>query len=57
MLSAMATTLALVPLLLLALALLVLVVLVVRTVRLDGYGRRPAPRSHPSWDEGMSTEH
>ncbi|MCL3862647.1 hypothetical protein [Actinotalea sp. K2] len=44
-------------LLVLTLAVLILlsVVAVARAVRHDGYGQRPAPRSHPAWDEHLST--
>ncbi|HEY0216390.1 MAG TPA: hypothetical protein VGC57_08365 [Cellulomonas sp.] len=34
---------------LLALLLAALVVVVVRTIRLDGYGSRRPPASHPDW--------
>lgn len=37
--------------LLVGLPLVLLTVALVRTLRADGYGHRPPPRSHPSWDE------
>lgn len=30
---------------------------VVREVRRDGYGSRPAPASHRSWDDGLTLRH